>query len=361
MRSIILFDDLEPERNSIFSGLMKHLGPAARVVPFTAETTPAEGHSYERHISKWIDEVTSDDSPIGLLACDKELGRYATMRGLSATAVVAVAREKGIPCCQYSRQARDDNRDFATFERLRRWSSEEISLEGIELDSWVDQISALFAGFETIRDAYPKVGEAKTPAAALAAILGHPEAESRIALYGSGDQGFLIETLALYDGTQKPDPAQIHARMTRVLGNWLYLSILRFPGIFVNQIAAASYLNIAPGSFENTNIRSLFNSALYDGPFAKLDLWWWRNGLDDILEKEECKDGLALAKKHGQAAEPCLDQNTSKPAGLYCMITRAPVSSENSRGGISWFPSGADLARIRRDKFDEITALVGMY
>lgn len=360
MRSIILFDDLQLERDAILSGLTKTLGAAAKVVPFEAETAPTEGDSYERHISKWIEENLATDS-IGLIACDKELGRYKSMPGLSATAVAAVARERGIPCCQYSRQAKDDKRDFARFERLRRWSSEEISLDGFEVAPWVAQIAALFAGFETIRDAYPKVAVAKTPAAALAAILGHPEAESRIALYGSGDQGFLIETLALYEGGQKPDPVQVHMRMTRVLGNWLYLSILRFPGILVDQGAAASYLNIAPVSFNNTNLQSLFNSALYDGPFAKLGPWWWRNTLDEILEKDECQDGLALVKKHGLTAEPCLDPVTGKPAGLYCMITRTPVSSENSRGGISWFPSGADLARIRKDKFDEITALVGMY
>jgi hypothetical protein len=43
------------------------------------------------------------------------------------------------------------------------------------------------------------------------------------------------------------------------------------------------------------------------------------------------------------------------------MLTRFPVSPNNSRGGISWFPSGADLARIRKAEFDQITALVGMY
>ena len=43
------------------------------------------------------------------------------------------------------------------------------------------------------------------------------------------------------------------------------------------------------------------------------------------------------------------------------MLTQQPLSASNSRGGISWFPSGADLARIRKDKFEQITALVGGY
>ncbi len=358
MRSIILFDDIEKERNEIITGLKKALGGAANLVPFDDKTRPAEGFSYERHISAWLDRTFKAED-IGLLVCDKELGCY--MPGLSATAIAVVARDKGIPCCQYSRQAEGGGRDFAGFERLRRWSSEEITLEDFQVDSWVRQIAALFRGFETIRDAYPKVPAGKTPAAALATLLSHQEVESRIALYGSGDQGFLVETLALYDSGDRPKQAQMQMRMTRVLGNWLYLSILRFPGILVNPVAAASYLNIAPMNFNTPTVRSLFDSALYRGPFYEIGPWWWRNTLDKVLGEEGCTDGLMLAKKHDLLVKPCLDPDTGKPTGLYCMITRKPVSAENSRGGISWFPSGADLARIRKDKFEEITALVGMY
>ena len=67
------------------------------------------------------------------------------------------------------------------------------------------------------------------------------------------------------------------------------------------------------------------------------------------------------AEKLGVSAMPCLDEQADEPAGFYCMITQTPVSAANSRSGISWFPSGADLARIRKDKFELINALVGMY
>jgi hypothetical protein len=360
MRTIILFDDNSTERNNIIVRLKTKLSKGVKIIPYEAGICPDKGQSYERQIATWL-EKTLKAEDIALIACDKELGSYDKMPGLSATAITTVAREKGVPCCQYSRQPAEGGRDFSSFERLRRWGSDEITLEGVDLNGWVLQVAALFNGFESIRKAYPKVAASKTPASALARILEHAETESRIALYGSGDQSFLVETLAVYDEKKKPDPVQVQMRMTRVLGNWLYLSILRFPGILVNQVAAASYLNVAPAFFAKPAVQGLFTAARYKGPFAELRPWWWRHSLDQVLEKAGCKDGLALAKTHVKTAAPCLDPATNEPAGLYCMITRAPVSAANSRGGISWFPSGADLARIRKDKFDQITALVGMY
>ena len=58
--------------------------------------------------------------------------------------------------------------------------------------------------------------------------------------------------------------------------------------------------------------------------------------------------------------EECLDRETGKSAGFYCMVTEEPVSRANSKGNINWFPSGADLSRIRTSNFEKITSLVSM-
>jgi hypothetical protein len=286
---------------------------------------------------------------------------YNNLKGLSATPVSAVALQEGVPFCQYSRQAREDKREFARFKRLRQWSAAEISLEGLEPAEWIPQVISLFNGFECIRTAYAKLGSKPgTPAAALAAILGKPASESRIALYGSGEQGFLKEILTFYD-PDRPDIDVLLKRMPRILGNWLFLSILRFPGILVNKVAAASYLNIQPSAFDRTDVQNHFRSAIYTGPFSELGPWWWRADLDVLLGDAGCVDGREYVVKKGVAVEGCLDPQSHEQGGYYCMLTQQPVSASNSRGGISWFPSGADLARIRKDKFEQITALVGMY
>jgi len=359
MTSILLFDDIQEELDQIKAELNNILRNSTEVVDFSPNSQPSGGESYDQYVSDWIEELAKTKD-VGLIACDKELGRYRTLPGFSATPVSAVAQQKGIPFCQYSRQAGDEERDFANYNRLQRWSSEEITLEGIEPKSWAGQIAALFQGFQTIRNEYQQGLVARTPAAALATILGRADEESRISLFGSGGQGFLIETLAFYD-PEAPDKHLVTKRMPRVLGNWLYLSILRFPGIVLNEVAAASYLNINETDFANPAVQALFQDAKYKGPFWELGPWWWRSLLDQNLDEAESDDGKEIAAKHDIEVAECLDPDNGARSGFYCMLTRKPVSLENSRGGISWFPAGADLARIRKDKFDEITALVGMY
>lgn len=361
MSAILIFDDTKEERETIAKELRTKLRRGvASIEEFDGSDQPDKGSSYERYLLSWIDKRFASTN-IGLIVCDKELGLYSKYPGLSATQISQVAIEKGIPFCQYSRQASEAGREMASFLRLKDWDSDEITLDGPDPQAWVPQIVSLFKGFELIKRSYSGIAkECKTPAAALAAILKRPASESRIALYGSGDQGPMKEILVYYDPNE-PNMKVLRQRMPRVLGKWLFLSILRFPGILVNEAAASSYLNIHPGDFKKARVQALFSKGKYAGPFAELSNWWWRHTLDDLLDKAECEDGREFATKSKVKVRACLDPDCEKQAGYYCMLTKKPVSEENSRGGISWFPSGADLARIRKDKFEQITALVGMY
>jgi len=360
MSNILIFEDDPKERHALDELVRKRCGNV--VLTFDEQCSLKKDVSYETHIGKWID-TQCKKKQIGLIVCDKELGRYAQLRGLSATPIAAVALQRGIPFCQYSRQP--SGKEMAQFKRLMQWSSEQITLDGLEAADWAPQIECLYNGFERLHCEYKKVKKTKgtTPAGALAQILGHSESESRVALYGAGDQGFLREIMTYYDPDRTDMPA-LYARMPRVLGNWLFLSILRFPGILVNHTAAASYLNIACRDFDSPKVCALFKKAKYSGPFHNHSLgpWWWRSELDTFVHGAGFKDGLEYIKSRGyRKAKECRDAQTRERAGYYCMLMREPVSLENSRGNISWFPSGADLARIRKDKFESITALIGMY
>ena len=361
MSVVLVFDDDKSERTHITTSLRRELAShKIEIMEFEGQDNPRKDQSYERYLLTWFNK-NLEKKDVDLIACDKELGSYSNYQGLSATQISHVASEKGVPFCQYSRKANQGFQEMANFRRLKDWDSEGITLDGLDPNSWVSQIASLSKGFGLIRRKYKKVSdEHKTPAAVLSAILDHPESESRIALYGSGDQGLLKEILVYYN-RDKVDMGALHQRMPRVLGKWLYLSILRFPGILVNEVAAASYLNIDCKDFTKPKIQALFSKAMYAGPFAELGPWWWRYMLDALLESRSCEDGRGFAGKQKVKVQACLDPDSGKRAGYYCMLTKKPVSEENSRGGISWFPSGADLARIRKDKFEEITALVGMY
>jgi hypothetical protein len=129
----------------------------------------------------------------------------------------------------------------------------------------------------------------------------------------------------------------------------------------VGEVPAASYLNIDPKDFVKGNVQKLFQKAKYRGPFSDLHNWWWRHQLEDMLTQNKCDDGFALAKKNRLSVHQCKDSQTGDRAGYYCMVTGEPVSADNSKSEISWFPSGADLARIRLDKYKELAPWVGLY
>ncbi|MEM6777728.1 MAG: hypothetical protein AAF670_08715 [Planctomycetota bacterium] len=355
MNRILLFDDVEENRTSISEALSAELKGDAIIEPFVGDSVPDKDQTYERSIENQLSKL----SGISLIACDKELGLYDNYRGLSANAVSVVARNLGIPFCQYSRNVDGSAREIQRFRRLRSWDSEEITLEGEEVGAWAVEIAWLFRGFNRIAVAYAQKAEISKlkPSDALAQIMGRPDYATRISLYGAGDQSVLTEIFAFLDDSDSSGPTLQH-RMPRVLGTWLLLSILRFPGLLVNTVAAASLLNIAVSDFDSA--KDEFESARYTGPFEDLGEWWWREELEILLADAGFSDGVAYMRDRGVEVGSCLDPSTNERAGCYCMITKQPVSRTNSTGDINWFPSGADLSRIQNDKYEEITSLVNV-
>jgi hypothetical protein len=223
----------------------------------------------------------------------------------------------------------------------------------------------LYRGFEAIRKVLNKIEKQDfrnmTPPDLLAYILGRKEELDRIALYGAGEQNALQELLPYYKSSTS-DVSVIKARYHRLLGNWLYNSILRFPGILVNEVAAASYLGIAVKDFTEKSVQRLFEKAVYMGPFSDCGKWWWRRVLDKIIADGNCATGSEYAKKKGREVKPCrCAEGNHYKTGFYCMILERPVCEEHSRGGISWFPGGADLARVSSSEYEKIGPFLGLY
>lgn len=347
--SILLFDDDEPCRAAIKKNLASIGGKDVEIVTFDDSTAPDRNKPYEVAIEDQIRNLLRS-TRVGLIACDKELGLYDKYPGLSANAVSAVSRIIGLPFCMYSRHVKPDSPEFEQYVALREWSSDEITLDAEDESGRAQEIFELWRGFEEIFTQYDKK---HALADALALIMGRKQYSSRVSLYGSGDRSITAEVF----GFGKDEPH----RVARVLGNWLRLSILRFPGLLVDAVAAASYLNISEDDFKRKDVVSHFDSSRYSGPFSGLKKWWWRDDLDSLLLEASVQDGFEYLDEIGVAhAKQCLDEQTEKPAGFYCMISQRPVGRENSRGNINWFPSGADLARIRNSEFDKINALVNV-
>lgn len=357
---IILFEDTAESQATILAALKKYLEGNGEAIPFDhtlfEETAADQKGMYEDRLIKILRKEPYDKAT--LILADRDLSKtvQGNFTGLSVSAVAAAAKQLFLPLCSYARGVASDDYDWRG-----RWEEGHIVLPLSEGEDELGRRAGLAArGFAQIGAELPKhlgVQGTNSPAKLLAALLGRQEHADKIALYAVGDQNRLPQIPKA--GKQAADLIQ---RLTLLLGYWLWDSLLRYPGVFVNEIAAASYLNLFTDDFKDRHVQELFQEALYTGPFADANRpHWWRGTLDDILAKNDCNDGLQLAQKKGfggvRPSQCCVDN--TKRAGYYCIISRLPVSLENSQGGLSWFPRGADLTRISNPKFEEYGPWLG--
>jgi hypothetical protein len=351
---IVLFEDTEQTRSGLLKGLNEHLKDGGAIPFGQSDESPADMQGmYQDRLESILSKAPYDEAT--MLVVDRDLSKSQNFGGLSDDTVAAAAKRLAIPICSYARQHVPDD-----YYWLACWEEGRIVLS-FENDEELARKAVLAArGFARIAAGLPGVMKdraSRSPAKILAALLGKPEYSDKIALYSVGDQYRLLEILA-----KAKDETDRVRRMDCFLGYWLWDSLLRYPGLLANEVAAASYLNIATVDFEKPEVRAVFAEALYDGPFADSKRpQWWRGMLDDIVSGENCSDGLELVLKRVSSkigpSQCCEDP--SKPAGYYCIISGRPVSLENSEGGFSWFPRGADLTRISKTKFDEYGPWLG--
>jgi hypothetical protein len=308
-----------------------------------------EKGTYEKRIEKDLQQPRYTNPAI--IVADQDLSSSKRYPGLSESAVKRVADSLGIPECAYSRG--DQAEDFLRHAEQRE---ARIVLSITGNDKFEEQIVSLAEGFEEIAGKLQSTGESaekKSPGKLLASILGKPEYADKISLYASGDQN----RLASYLRPGKTNKIEKQKSLTCLLGYWLWDSVLRYPGVLVNEVAASSYLNIKLDDFQLADVQGVFAEARYKGPFAGAkEPMWWRGMLDDIVSGSSLVDGRELVEQRLHRpifpSECCED--TTKSAGYYCMLSNRPVSLENSKSGLTWFPRGADLARVSLSKYDEL-------
>lgn len=363
-RTVLLFEDDEDDRPRIIASLKKALPKDVEVIPFLGKGTTKKGTYEARILKDFKDEIDKAE----LIICDQDLSTIKDYTGLSAQVITAIAHAEGIPLALYGRGPEDymmkrmkERRPF--FERRfvlhldsAGWDTEEFAKKArIILDGC--QRIRQFLETNLGKDGQ-KVSDG-TPAKWMSKLLDKPEIINRLELYGSGDQQYLSSLVA----SAKQGFATKAVRVLAAeLSYWLWDSILRFPGITVNTVAAASALNLSPTAWNHAETQALFAPALYRGPFGVDKKFWWRNELQAIVERHGVTDGFEVLKlkkmKHAEASSCSV--KPSMPAGYYCMLSEKPVALENSRGEIPYFPAGADLARISRKEFAKIAPWAGL-
>lgn len=352
--TVLYFEDTPATAAEILPALTEQLGDVAAVEHFVA--TEDTEDMFDTRLQTEILARQAAGKDIVFIVSDADLSRIPLFKGLSDANIRKVSTALGIPSAYYS-----SNLTGLSFLKADQAGDGKILLDKSDIKNLATEVNALVRGFMAITADLAKIKNLESgarpqdSAALLASLLGRPELENRVRLFISGDQRMGAELLSSPDHDLR--------RQSCIFGTWIYDSLLKYPGLVVNAVAAASYLNISEEDFNVPDVRSLFHGAVYEGPFAcESRQLWWRDQLDELLLEEDADDGAVFATTRiGRAVAPCKCSGSGEaPAGFYCMITKKPVSDDYSVGGISWFPPGADLARIVTTKYDELAPWLGL-
>jgi len=351
---VVLFEDTEETRAKVHKALTKHLKRHGSVIPFESgrltETDTDKERMYETRLKDILTRAPYDGAT--LIVADENLAKSPAFRGLSVGAVAAVSKTLGVPICEYAWLPDTDDKKWR-----RRWEEGHIVLDFKDENELARRAVLAARGFTEIAARLPGImrrGANTSPATIVADVLGKKEYSGKIALYGIGEKRLSAVPAKTPQAGRESERA-----MTTFLGYWLWNSLLRYPGLVVNEVAAASYLNIDTADFRKPQVQAIFKKALYRGPFADpKEPQWWRGVLDDIVSPT---DGLELVRKKlgVKVSRSKCWVDRSKSAGYYCIISRRPVSLENSKGGLSWLPRGADLTRISTSLLEEYGPWLG--
>lgn len=358
-REILLLEDTKGRQDTIARALKR----AAKSTFQISQLEPGkdnEGGAYEDRLRRELESPRFKN--LALIVTDRDLSQTKTYPGLSEAVVSKVAMELAIPVCVYT-QGKGDS----LLERQRSGGGGRILLESVDIDAMAAKVCVLAEGFLQIHEKVLAINKSKKrseirgPASVLASLLGAPEVVDQLALYTRGDQR-MIASLTPRGHSSKQTPEDVR-RVSHALGVWLYDSILRFPGVILGAAAAGSLLGIDQKAFVLPSVNAVFKEALYHGPFEdRSEPRWWRHRLVETLTAHDVSNGRDLVKRVvGKLPKPCQCSVDGKaPAGFLCVMTDKPVCDEHSVGQIGWLPRGADLARVRRDLYDQIGPWVGM-
>lgn len=370
MKKIVLIDDKPEIQAQLVSALSTLVGKKYAL------------ESWDKDIvaQKWKENMDGTDSlsnadedvwyrvlvretGLALVVADHDLSAYGNVR-ISESAITDACRQSATPVCTYHRKPSAKSHTQALRGIYGQTRSFSIAIDLSDIAAAAATIVDIADSFETLQIAFPGINEEvkkQGPAAIIASILEQPGLTSVFSRYATGPTlaSDVIDHIAIQQPDEESVSEALDKRMPFVLGCWLHNYVLPFPGVILNGVAAASYVNLLQADFDS-NI-SEFQAAQYVGPFGKAKKYWWRSELDNLFIEHDCEDGIAyLAKKSKDAGPSVCSATQSSPAGYYCIVRRAPISLTASVGSLGWVPEGADLSRMDQAIYDSVAHMMGI-
>jgi hypothetical protein len=297
-----------------------------------------------------IGKFVLEPEPGTLVVLDWDLTKYPhpVLREL----VRGLCNENGIPVLIYH-YTHDSSRDRAY---AARWKDQEISIDLRHLTNRkvADAVIAYLRGFLLLRKDLLTAPRSRSVVDAVLRTLSVPdESQVQLSQYLWGSPIYL----QLAGLATRPDRVR-HAATS--VGYWLRNELMEYPGVLLNPIAAASFLDIRTEDLRRPAVESLFKPAVYRGPFNETGPYWWSSSLEQIVGKagggveSGQGNGLAMAKARGLSVRQarCIEGHLG--AGYYCIFTHQPVCLPHSVRPDGWLPLGANRSRIHRRVYERL-------
>ena len=363
-RTILLIDDKEDFLRQLDSELKERLGDEAAIqtwVPCKADSPADIFHSLLR------------EHDVRLVITDYDLTEQGQLGFFGAT-VVDWCQNRGIPVGDFSRANASSLATEPNLFELR------VPIESNEAAA--EYVAAVYRGFAAIRDAIDAdatLMKQRSPAAALAAMLGAKDMESQFSQYGiryGGANSALVDLVSETAPEEiKPELKRKVALLSYIMGHLLVNAVLRFPGPIMSAEGLAAYL--AVDRSDEDKYSSQFEAARYIGPFKTLDTYYWTDRVDEILSRfdhkvsetdefespgEYNRTRVEIALGEPLARSSRCSRCQGKNGGFLCPFTHRAVCQRPDCSVVSnvWIPPGARLSRFEREFYDEWAPILGM-
>lgn len=363
-RTILLIDDNEEFLGELETELKSRLKEVALIVTWVPRKDDFPSQTFEKLL---------DDNDIRLVVTDYDLTKQGQLGFFGAT-VVDWCQNRGIPVGDFSRGNASSLAQEPNLFELR------VPVDSN--DAAADYVAAVFRGFTGIRDAIDAndtLLSQRSPAAALALLLGAKGLESQFSQYGiryGGANSALIDRVSETAPEHlKPAKEKKAALLAYIMGHLLRNAVLRFPGPILTGEALAAYL--AVDQAVESRYLPAFASARYVGPFAELDDYYWTRQVDEVLSGYDDKvpenDQFASTGSYNRARieaglgvkltlSTACGRCDGTEGGFLCPFTHRTVCQRPDCSVVSnvWIPAGARLSRFERDFYDEWAPILGM-
>lgn len=306
-----------------------------------------------------------DDYKIDIVLLDTDLSKIGN--GIGQVACRQAFQELGTPVCRYTKKQSDT--PLSALRDLKRMSVEGASAVWVsgnrarnsdELIPWLRAVSNGFNQLATGLEKSPELLKVSNeeylgPTGILANLLEKPSLKSD--LLGYTAQNFFFFGAPL-DGQDSKDAQPIPAQQATRLGYWLLNYILAFPGPILASAAAAAFLNISEASFAEEAVQTLIAKCKYSGPFSELDQYFWKEDLLKLLD--ELDGDLANAVELKDTRLERVDADNPTSSAYLCLLTNKPIAASDAAQNPDWIPTGAHVARISQELYDELGPMLSM-